>query len=464
MTFPSDQDERNTAGQPQEQAAQGAVPGFENQHQSTAQQTGNAEDGGSHPFGDHEPLRDKRDQSRDKDAHYGLSGQSASGGLGAVGAHSRMRQESFLAHLPRSFKLVVLVVLLLGMGWVIWPKKDSEKPTVISAPPKDEIAEAFEKATKEIRADDNQSSEGAEAGMGAEKGSEGATSAAPPPVPDSKESIAIAENDKDDHNARMATAPVQGLYEETAQGKLPIISDDGQKPWQIYARPFNQDDPRPRVSLVVMGLGLATAETDDVLQSLPAPVALAVTAQSEVAGAWMSRARQDGHEILLSLPMEPFDYPRSDPGPNTLLTSIPVDNNLHRLLWALGKGVGYIGVTTDSGSRFTTNPEAMKPILGVLRLRGLMIFDTKLAPMSVTSELAEKEHVPFATSTLAIPDDQSPDELKTSLRALEKIAKDKGQAIGYISITPLSLNVLSTWVHELPRRGIALAPLSAMVK
>ena len=35
-----------------------------------------------------------------------------------------------------------------------------------------------------------------------------------------------------------------------------------------------------------------------------------------------TKARADGHELLLQAPMEPFDYPDNDPGPQTLLTSL----------------------------------------------------------------------------------------------------------------------------------------------
>ena len=31
------------------------------------------------------------------------------------------------------------------------------------------------------------------------------------------------------------------------------------------------------------------------------------------------RARSEGHELFLQAPMEPFDYPDNDPGPQTLL-------------------------------------------------------------------------------------------------------------------------------------------------
>jgi polysaccharide deacetylase 2 family uncharacterized protein YibQ len=39
-----------------------------------------------------------------------------------------------------------------------------------------------------------------------------------------------------------------------------------------------------------------------------------------------SRAREDGHEVMLQVPMEPFDYPDNDPGPHTLTAAGAIRN------------------------------------------------------------------------------------------------------------------------------------------
>src|SRR6202021_2967322 len=111
------------------------------------------------------------------------------------------------------------------------------------------------------------------------------------------------------------------------------------------------------------------------------------------------RRRERGHEPLLRLPMEPFDYPRSDPGPNALLSNLPNSDNLQRLLWALGQANGYIGITTLSGTRFTTEPDKITPVLSVLRQRGLMVFDARIAPHSAIADLARDHQVPVAVDT-----------------------------------------------------------------
>jgi polysaccharide deacetylase 2 family uncharacterized protein YibQ len=183
-----------------------------------------------------------------------------------------------------------------------------------------------------------------------------------------------------------------------------------------------------------------------------------------VIGAWCARARQDGHETLLSVPMEPFDYPRSDPGTNTLLTSLPNTDNLARFHWALRQSTGYVGVTTLTGSRFTTDPDKLGPILESLRKRGLMIFDTRAAPHSAIMDMARNLHVPAVASTTRIDQNPSPEAIDTALDQLEKNARLTGRAVGIASPSPAVIERLQNWTKTLPSRGIALAPLSAMVQ
>jgi len=190
---------------------------------------------------------------------------------------------------------------------------------------------------------------------------------------------------------------------------------------------------------------------------------MAFDVQSPVAAAWSSRARQEGHEVIISVPMEPFDYPRSDPGSNTLLTSLPNSDNIQRLMWALRQCVGYVGITTFSGSRFTTDPEKIRPVFGVLKDRGLMILDARTAPHSVITTMAAEEHIPVATETLQIDDSLAADDIDKALERLEKEARLNGRAVGVAVSTPLILDRLQIWLKGLPDRGVSLAPLSAVV-
>jgi polysaccharide deacetylase 2 family uncharacterized protein YibQ len=275
---------------------------------------------------------------------------------------------------------------------------------------------------------------------------------------------AAALNDQDDRTIKMTPAPDNRITEDNAEGSLPRISENGLRPWQVYARPFNTADKRPRIALIITGLAMSRTITDQAINQLPPTVTLALASQGPVVGAWGARARQDGHEILLMVPMEPFDYPRSDPGPETLLTTLPNSDNLARLYSVLRKATGYVGVISVHGSRFTTDSTKFAPILDAVRARGLMIVDARAAPHSVVTDMARNDGVPVATVTQRIDGDLSPDAIAGALNDLEKTARLNGRAIAIAGPSPVLVSQIQAWAKSLPQRGIALAPISAMVQ
>ena len=181
-------------------------------------------------------------------------------------------------------------------------------------------------------------------------------------------------------------------------------------------------------------------------------------------GAWLNRARQDGHETILAVPMEPFDYPHSDPGPNTLLTNLPNSDNIARLNKALRQGTGYVGITTLSGSRFTTDPTKIKPILETLKQRGLLVLDAHVAPHSVLKDLAKPMDIPIAANAGQIDAIPTPEAIDAALAQIEKTAHLTGRVVATATPLPLTLDRLNIWIKTLQGRGLALAPLSATVE
>ena len=77
----------------------------------------------------------------------------------------------------------------------------------------------------------------------------------------------------------------------------------------------------PRIAIVIEGLGIGANSTAEALAKLPAAVTFAFSPYGTDLERWVARARGEGHEVLLQVGMEPFDYPDNDPGPQTLLTS-----------------------------------------------------------------------------------------------------------------------------------------------
>lgn len=262
----------------------------------------------------------------------------------------------------------------------------------------------------------------------------------------------------------LAPAPDPALIERTPQGPLPRIGDDGRQPWRVYAKPFDANDARPRVAVVLSALGLSNAATEAAIQGLPGGVTLAFQPYADDLQNWIQLARAAGHEVLLHLPMEPVDYPANDPGPQALFTALTPQQNLARLEWALSRVSGYVGVTNHMGSRFTTSRSAMKPVIETLKDRGLLYVDTRASARSVGAALATEIGVPRALNDRFIDTGSvNRQTIDNHLAEAERIALETGLSVVIGQPYPVTLERLGVWLSGLEERGIALAPVSAVV-
>jgi polysaccharide deacetylase 2 family uncharacterized protein YibQ len=258
------------------------------------------------------------------------------------------------------------------------------------------------------------------------------------------------------------------LLEQSRYGMIPTMAG-GLKPFNAYAMTTDADrakaDRTPTVAIVVAGLGIGAARTNDAVMKLPAAVTLAFTPYGADPGKLVEEARTRRHEVLLQIPMEPFDYPDNDPGPQTLLTASAPEQNLDRLTWHLSRFQGYVGLTNFMGTRFVATDAAMQPIIRDAAKRGLGYLDDGSAPRSVAGTLAKSAAMPFARADLAIDAVPTGTEIDKALARLESLAKERGTAIGMASALPVSIERIVNWSKTLESRGLLLVPLTtAMLK
>jgi polysaccharide deacetylase 2 family uncharacterized protein YibQ len=260
----------------------------------------------------------------------------------------------------------------------------------------------------------------------------------------------------------------QRLLEKSRYGMIPAAAD-GLKPFTAYAAGTDADRARaarmPSIAVVIGGLGVGAAKTSDAIMKLPPAVTLAFTPYGSDPGKLVERARAQRHEVLLQIPMEPFDYPDNDPGPQTLLTTLSAEQNLDRLFWHLSRFQGYAGIANFMGARFVVTDAAMQPIVREAARRGLGYLDDGSAPRSVASSLAESQAMPFARADFSIDAVPTAVEIDRALAKLESLAKERGTAVGIASALPISIERIIAWSRSLESRGIMLVPLTtAMLK
>lgn len=282
-----------------------------------------------------------------------------------------------------------------------------------------------------------------------------AAQAPPPPArPGRSEGSGIAAPDR---ALSEAATDVQG------GGALPRIAPDGRAPMAVYARPFAPPPAgTPLVGLVIAGAGLNAGDTEDAARLLPGGVTFALSPYAAGLAKVQDALRAGGHEMLLSIPMEPQGYPANDPGPQALLTGANDARNLRALNWALTRAEGYVGVTgalgTMRGERFAASAVQMAPVLDVLAARGLLYLEPRpgaAPPPGVWARGVDS----------VIDEPTTRRDIDTKLAALEQLARERGSAIGLIgAVRPVTIDRIGAWSGGLAARGVALAPVSALAQ
>jgi hypothetical protein len=255
----------------------------------------------------------------------------------------------------------------------------------------------------------------------------------------------------------------QRLMESTRHGAIPKIAPDGARPFMRYAHPRQLPASKtdaPRIAIIMGGLGISASGSADALSKLPAPVTFAFAPYGLDLERLAERARAGNHELLLQAPMEPFDYPDNDPGPQTLLTSLPPDQNIDRLHWQMSRFQGYVGVVSYMGARFTASEPSLAPVLRETAKRGLIYVDDGTSPRSVAGQLAGSQNLPFAKTDVVIDAVPTAVEIDRALARLEMAARDHGIAVGLANALPGTVTRIAEWAKKVEARGFVLVPIT----
>ncbi len=256
--------------------------------------------------------------------------------------------------------------------------------------------------------------------------------------------------------------PDPTLVEETPDGPLPILGPEGLRPMDFYARPWS-GARGVRIAIVVGGLGLSQTGTQRAITALPPSITLAFAASGNSLQRWVQQARRDGHEVLLQLPMEPFDYPENDPGPLTLLTtakSAQLEDDLRATLVRMGS---YTGVMNYLGGKFLSDGDALETVMRDVAGRGLLFLDDGTSAQSLSGKIAGAIDAPHGFADLTLDGTLEEGAILRKLDELERIARKNGSAIGVASAFDESVAAIAKWSEEASGRGVEIVGPSALI-
>lgn len=278
-----------------------------------------------------------------------------------------------------------------------------------------------------------------------------------PPVDSDTQPTRVVSNDATEEHRETSTEDGQSADTSNA-----IVTSETETETDVAVAVAVEQKKAP-IIIVISDLGLSQQSTTQAL-ALPAAFTLAFPTYADQLGLWIQKARELKHDTLLSTPMEPRSYPQDDPGPNSLLLSLPDAENIRRLNEHLAKAGGYVGIATHMGTGFLASKEKLTPVLEDLGQKRLMILETEKTSETILGALARAKGLPYHAVDRMIDADLNPKSINASLDFLVATAKDKGFAIGMTRPYPAVLETLKAWSKNLGSFGVELAPLSALDK
>lgn len=255
----------------------------------------------------------------------------------------------------------------------------------------------------------------------------------------------------------------ESLSENSEYGILPAIAADGMRAWKYYVRDKDYSKGTPAIALIVTGLGQNRLVTENALK-LPEEVSLSFSPYSRDTMGWGKASRMSGHETLIDLPLEPSNYPVTDPGPKGLLVEKGAKENEKRLEWIMSRYPGSMGLLAPQNEQFSSDIESYKVLMQSVANRGLLMVLAAPPRKNETRALVEASATPLLVADLLIDEELSVSAIQTRLTALEALARKRGYAVGIIQPYPISVDQLRQWIETLKEKDIMLVPVSAIAK
>jgi uncharacterized protein len=261
-------------------------------------------------------------------------------------------------------------------------------------------------------------------------------------------------------DARLTSAPDPALIQNTHRGGLPMIAD-GRPPRQVYARPHDPADLRAMLAVIIAGTGLSQAASEAAIERLPAAVTLAIDAYAARPDAWAGAARRNGHELLVTIPLQDAGVSLHDRGPRALHANASADENGRRLDAVLGASAGHVGVLAVGGTAFEADRDALKPLLTAGKSRGLLLVDATGSKELLLAERAGRLGTP-AVSVDIVLEPAGAEAIDRQLADLKTIADARSSAIVLAYANPATVERLRAWMSGLDDRRYVVAPVSAV--
>jgi len=265
-----------------------------------------------------------------------------------------------------------------------------------------------------------------------------------------------------DQATPLIKAPIEGLSRQSPYGDIPAPSETGDTAFIRYAKPFRSPVNAKTVAIIIGGLGLNPEITTRAILDLPEEVTLSFAAHSPQLQNWINQARENGHEVLIEIPMETENITPNRAN-RPLIVTEDIAANTRSLDWLLSRASGYFGVTNYNGDKFLARSDLVAPVMSYLSEAGLsFIFDGSFESIALPA-LATSAKLPFVETELVLDDVNDKALTEAKLSDLGEKARDGNNPIGIGFAYLNTIDAVTIWAANAPENGLVLVPASHLM-
>jgi len=240
---------------------------------------------------------------------------------------------------------------------------------------------------------------------------------------------------------------------------------------ELRIRPMPGETPGPRdparakkkIAIVIDDVGEDYQSALELARILE-PITLSILPSRAYSQEALKLGKEFHKQVMLHMPMQPEDYPATDPGNSALFCDMSREEISQNLKNALNSLPGVIGVNNHMGSAFTARKDATNAFLEEIARQNIFFLDSKTAKNDVSFQMAREMNLKTCRRGIFL--DNLRDEEVIWRKLVELCWEDRPDqsriAIGHPY--PETIRVLRERLGELELMGCEVAPVQEFCK
>lgn len=224
---------------------------------------------------------------------------------------------------------------------------------------------------------------------------------------------------------------------------------------QPVAQPVtNPANPaRPMIAIIIDDVGHRPVSLIQPLLDLKVPVTFAVLPHLSHSSTNSMYLHQHLYEVMLHMPMEPDNFPKTNPGEGAILSYLNESEVRTAVRQALKSVPFVVGVNNHMGSKITANRTLMDAALDEVKKHDLYWIDSRTNPKTVAYALAKSKGMRTTERDVFLDAEESYEFTVKQLEETREIADREGRAVAIGHPYPSTIRALRDVMPRLDREG-----------